>query len=554
MLRSIVAVAIAAAALGSSGCATGILWAHHTPQIEAVSLNPADGPMYGKETGIPFYLPKPLLIVSKNFRNLEDAKTGLTDSAPIPTGFDDQSKFADLNARTNFAGMGNAPVSEVAQNNPNTNQGTANKAGATMYSASGPPMSPHDVPNDGLAPNTFYTYQIVFVPDMTQKYGLKIRGGAGEMRAAMNLVNGWQFTGIGPFYMKDSATAQNVLASGISARLGGQAAADIMNAAAALAREGAAKGAGGTTQAAELPSDNSAVMQLSKTIEALPKEMCLQVIPNFAEIHVYEPSLAPDGRMAWSEVTNLCFDRSFLGRHVENKSRTPVTVKVGQGVLQIPSNTSTTQAAPFSGQTGVMNNALVADPGAIARSAVASWFGVSPDSPALRPAGSTTQAAPSTVAPNPPTNFNQIQVGVGTGSHDCKIFKATDTCCEPQPARARPLIRNQSIVAPAFSAVPVVAPSGNYSQLTPPSKDDGNGGKKDGGGASPPTSTTPPKPKIPMSQTPGGSDGTNGMTDPGTGARGPMLPVPNSAAENGFATRDRPVAAIAVPVVQPISR
>ena len=65
----------------------------------------------------------------------EDPKTGLTDSPPIPNGFDDQSKFADLNARTNFAGMGNAPVSEVAQSNPNTNQGTANKAGATMYSA-----------------------------------------------------------------------------------------------------------------------------------------------------------------------------------------------------------------------------------------------------------------------------------------------------------------------------------------------------------------------------------------------------------------------------------
>jgi hypothetical protein len=51
-------------------------------------------------------------------------------------------------------------------------------------------MTPAERLGDGLAPDCFYTYQIIFVPDLTQKYGLRVTGGAGEIRAAMNLVNG----------------------------------------------------------------------------------------------------------------------------------------------------------------------------------------------------------------------------------------------------------------------------------------------------------------------------------------------------------------------------
>ena len=69
------------------------------PKVTAVALSPWNR---GEPEGIPFYLPKPLLIVAKNFRYIEEAKVGLTDSAPIPQGFDDQSKYADVNARTTF--------------------------------------------------------------------------------------------------------------------------------------------------------------------------------------------------------------------------------------------------------------------------------------------------------------------------------------------------------------------------------------------------------------------------------------------------------------------
>src|SRR4051812_31180362 len=102
--------------LGVTG--TAMAGCHH-PSISAVSLNPTvtcDESWFHhhkQPEGIPFYLPKPLLIVAKNFRNIEEAKTGLTDSAPIPGYFDDQAKYADLNARTNFT---NADITGAASN------------------------------------------------------------------------------------------------------------------------------------------------------------------------------------------------------------------------------------------------------------------------------------------------------------------------------------------------------------------------------------------------------------------------------------------------------
>ncbi len=36
-------------------------------------------------------------------------------------------------------------------------------------------------------------------------------------------------------------------------------------------------------------------------------------MPRYAEIHVFEPYLTPDGHMEWRPVTELCFDRDFLG-------------------------------------------------------------------------------------------------------------------------------------------------------------------------------------------------------------------------------------------------
>src|SRR4051794_2214097 len=89
--------------LATTGC--------HHPSITAVSLKPHScdhrfaflyDPCKEPE-GIPFYLPKPILIIAKNFRNIEDPKIGLTRSAPIPNTFDKQETYADVNSRSSFS-------------------------------------------------------------------------------------------------------------------------------------------------------------------------------------------------------------------------------------------------------------------------------------------------------------------------------------------------------------------------------------------------------------------------------------------------------------------
>lgn len=363
-----------------------------------MSLNPCEVDWCGRprESGIPFYLPKPLLIVAKNFRNVEEAKVGLTDTAPIPTGYDDQSKYADLNARTNFQGLQGEATSStgVGPSTAATNTGNSTVSGPRLHS-NGAPLSPGVAPSDGLGPATFYTYHIVFVPDLTQKYGLKIRGGPGEIRAAMNLVNGWQFTGIGPFYMKDSATAQNILANGISARLGGQAAADILSASADLAK------AAGVFQSGQVAADDRSVQALSKELEELKAGLTPMTLPNFAEIHVYEARLGPAG-MEWAEIVGLSFNRDYLGKESVKAAIVPSPIPTAGGGLQ-------------SGRLGTGN----AIPESVARAAVAGVFGLPTDSPSLGRIPSGGLQSGGLGEDVPPAYANQ-QVQVDCGRGECR--------------------------------------------------------------------------------------------------------------------------------------
>jgi hypothetical protein len=297
------------------------------PSVTAVSLEECH---YGRESGIPFYMPKPLLIVAKNFRNIEEAKTGLTDSAPIPNYFDDQAKYADVNARTSWVPPGATPSGTVVA--PGTGGPTGNmtadwasKSSPTIFSPHGAPLTPGAAPPDGLTPDTFYTYQIVFVPDLTQKYGLRIKGGVGEIRAAMNLVNGWQFTGLGPYYMKDSSTAQDTLASGIAANLALSGVSDVVQ---GIAKVGSAAGKEGATVSA------GQAREIIERVEMLNPHPVAR-LDGYAEIHVYEPYLTSDCQMEWREITNLSFYRDYLGlsrerRTVVTDTKAPVTSSKGK--------------------------------------------------------------------------------------------------------------------------------------------------------------------------------------------------------------------------------
>jgi hypothetical protein len=306
--------------------------------------------------GIPFYLPKPLLIVAKNFRNIEETKVGLTDSAPIPNFFDDQAKYADLNARTNFAGLDGTPAAGTPANTSGDEKfptgdaaNLASVAKARVYSGTGAPISPGAVAPDGLRPETFYTYHIVFVPDMTQKYGLKIKGGAGEIRAAMNLVNGWQFTGLGPYYMKDSSTAQNTLAGGITANLAASGVADVVKAVAGL-KPGAALPGAGETHTATPPQPLSPDQVKSVTDAMMQLHPRFIPIPAYAEISIYEPYISPEGTMEWKPIAEKSYDRSVLTTDL--KPHETMRLLQSAGVVTTPTGWSAAQGTAGQGTAG----------------------------------------------------------------------------------------------------------------------------------------------------------------------------------------------------------
>jgi hypothetical protein len=136
-----------------------------------------------------------------------------------------------------------------------------------------------------LTPETFYTYQIVYLPDLTQKYGLRVKGGVGEMRATLNMVNGWMFTGPGPVYFHDSSTAETVSAYGT-------AVSGVLESAASFVSSMYGIPAGGGSAAAA--GHNILEGQGKGIVEN-------NIIKNYAELWVYEPVLVKDANVVGGE-------------------------------------------------------------------------------------------------------------------------------------------------------------------------------------------------------------------------------------------------------------
>jgi hypothetical protein len=290
------------------------------PRITAVNLNNPKEPK-----GIPYYLPKPYLIITKNIRYIPTPTVGLTATVPIPSTFDasaalsggnassgsktnSTSKGASSNgantggkqAKTNAVETAGAPSSNGSNANskgaassggadasPGASAGTA--YGTQVFGPASIAVVPPASVSDGLVPQEFYTYQIVYMPDLTQKYGLRIKGGAGEFRATENLVNGWMHTGPGPVYMRDSFTSQNVTATG-------QAVADVSQALGQVA-----------LSALGIPSIPGGGANPNKAVQTAG-EKGPSKIPDYAQIFVFEPVLSEDNgkkTVKWHQVDGL---------------------------------------------------------------------------------------------------------------------------------------------------------------------------------------------------------------------------------------------------------
>jgi hypothetical protein len=274
----------------------GIVGGCHHFEITAVSLsNPCE------PEGLPFYLPKPLLIIAKNFRNIEERTDGLTDPVPIPNSFDQQQGYADLKANVTTT---SAPSTPPPGDDAKKHAGPIRTPDGTVVQER---ILPSEAPKDGASPDTFFTYHIVFVPDLTQKYGLRVKGGPGEVRAALNLVNGWMFTGLGPFYLKDSSTAQNIMAGGAAVTLAGRGVADVVSSLADLRRAGLRQA--GQVEGSQLEKTVHTMTMLMDEKKMGPAPLC---IPRYAEIHIYEPVLTSEHTVEWRPVVNQEFERTIL--------------------------------------------------------------------------------------------------------------------------------------------------------------------------------------------------------------------------------------------------
>jgi hypothetical protein len=303
------------------------------PSITAVNLNDPKAP-----DGIPYYLPKTYLIITKNVRYIPAQSIGLTQSAAIPSSFD--TGF-DSSAGGGKGSGASTNKTSTSTSTPKTATGTkTNAVSLTAKSTAGDTNNPSDgssgggssggntvglqsiavVPpgpiSDGLVPQEFYTYNFVFLPDLTQKYGLRIKGGVGEMRATENLVNGWMHTGPGPIYFKDSSTAETLLASGqMVSDIGSTLGQIALNAAGIpTLPTGSSKGSGVSLTA-------------SNTGKPSAPGAALQTITNYAEIYIYEQTLTNDAAghpaITWIPVSHLNFARDWVGLEQANNGGTP---------------------------------------------------------------------------------------------------------------------------------------------------------------------------------------------------------------------------------------
>jgi len=129
------------------------------------------------QEAIPYYLPKPYLLVTKNFNRIETTKKTTTTTKP------DGTKLT--------------VVEETTQ-------------------------SPSADAKPPAAGKTLYAYQIVYLPDPCNPYGLRFARGIGTLDSQIVIEDGWKFTGTK--LATDSKTPETVeafagaLASG--ARLG----------------------------------------------------------------------------------------------------------------------------------------------------------------------------------------------------------------------------------------------------------------------------------------------------------------------------------------------
>jgi hypothetical protein len=142
-----------------TGCAT---------TITSVPLSPR-ACKDARANSIPYYLPRPYLLVTKNFAVSESVKKAETSKQT------ELAKTTEKSTETTTASV-SAPATEA----------------------------------DVIA------WQIIYLPDLDQKYGLRFKRGWGNYDTTINLVDGWQLAGIN--HKADAQTAATIGAIGTAVK------------------------------------------------------------------------------------------------------------------------------------------------------------------------------------------------------------------------------------------------------------------------------------------------------------------------------------------------
>jgi len=98
----------------------------------------------GGETGIPYYLPKPYLLITKNLTPLVEKTTEKKDDKGNTTAIEHTVEPVTINIQEKDS----------------------------------------------------YSFQVIYLPDLTQKYGLEIQSRTGTIKTNVTLIDGWKLVGI----------------------------------------------------------------------------------------------------------------------------------------------------------------------------------------------------------------------------------------------------------------------------------------------------------------------------------------------------------------------
>src|SRR5262249_45993470 len=207
----------------------------------------------------------------------------------------------------------------------------------------------------------------------------------------------------------------------------------------------------GGFQGGAIPFEDPRVQKVTEFVTALQAEgkdarWEKLRLDNYAEIHVYEAQLAPDGRMTWCPITDQSMYRDLLGKKTVVKEPAPPAEQKKPAA-----------AAGFQG-------AVVVGPGDdVTRMAVAGTLGV-PVTAAPVTTLPVTGLQAGTTAPVPAAGgMNQIQVDVAPGggvNKEFNLIKFGDKA-------PRPKIQTRSVVDTTALGPGLTVPAGDRSRVEP---------------------------------------------------------------------------------------